>query len=152
MKETTITRTERQFYVYEWFVEDTNEVFYVGKGSGTRYKTLSSRNKFFLDMYYTHHCNVRIVKSNLTEQEAFDEEIKRIKHYREKTNFRLTNVADGGQGSTGLKYTEEMRQKSSKANKLKWKDPKFRQRAIELRHDPNGPYQSNAFKSKISSL
>lgn len=152
MKETNITSTERKFYVYEWFVEDTNEVFYVGKGSGTRYKTLSSRNKFFLDMYYTHHCNVRIVKSNLTEQEAFDEEIKRIKHYREKTNFRLTNVADGGQGSTGLKYTEEMRQKSSKANKLKWKDPKFRQRAIELRHDPNGPYQSNAFKSKISSL
>lgn len=152
MKRMNTTNSERRFYVYEWFIVDTNEVFYVGKGSGVRYKALSNRNKFFLDMYHTHHCNVRIVKSNLTEKEAFDEEIRRIRFYREETNFRLTNVADGGQGATGLKYTEEMKQKSSKANKIKWQDPKYRQRAIELRHDPNGPYQSQEFRNKISVL
>ena len=28
---------ERKFYVYEWFTIDDNKVFYVGKGTGTRY-------------------------------------------------------------------------------------------------------------------
>ena len=27
-----------EYYVYEWFIVDTNEVFYVGKGKGNRYK------------------------------------------------------------------------------------------------------------------
>lgn len=27
-----------QFYVYEWFIVETEEVFYIGKGKGKRYK------------------------------------------------------------------------------------------------------------------
>lgn len=53
---------ENIFYVYEWYIVDTNEVFYVGKGKKDRYKNLHSRNKFFLDMLRTHNCDVRIVK------------------------------------------------------------------------------------------
>ena len=34
----------KKFYVYEWYNIDTNEVFYVGKGCGNRYKTTSRRN------------------------------------------------------------------------------------------------------------
>ena len=28
----------KKYYVYEWFVIETNEVFYVGKGTGRRYR------------------------------------------------------------------------------------------------------------------
>lgn len=28
---------ENNFYVYEWYNIDTQEIFYVGKGSGKRY-------------------------------------------------------------------------------------------------------------------
>ena len=36
------------FYVYEWFVKETGEVFYVGKGIKNRYK-VKKHNKFFND-------------------------------------------------------------------------------------------------------
>ncbi len=48
---------ENKYYVYEWFIVSTDEVFYVGKGCGDRYKKLSGRNKFFMDMYRTHQCD-----------------------------------------------------------------------------------------------
>ena len=35
---------KNDFYVYEWFNIDTNEVFYVGKGRGKRYKEVKRRN------------------------------------------------------------------------------------------------------------
>ena len=40
---------ENEFYVYEWINKDTGEIFYVGKGSGYRWKrkTASSRNRYF---------------------------------------------------------------------------------------------------------
>ena len=38
----------RKFYVYEWYIVDTNEVIYVGKGTGNRYKQ-TNRNKMFND-------------------------------------------------------------------------------------------------------
>ena len=36
------------FYVYEWFVKESGEVFYVGKGTKNRYK-VKKHNKFFND-------------------------------------------------------------------------------------------------------
>lgn len=35
----------RKFYVYEWYVVDIDEVIYVGKGTGNRYKQ-TNRNKY----------------------------------------------------------------------------------------------------------
>lgn len=35
------------YYIYEWFIVDTDEVFYVGKGKERRAETVSGRNKFF---------------------------------------------------------------------------------------------------------
>jgi hypothetical protein len=57
-----------EYYVYEWFIVDTNEVFYVGKGKNKRYKQLK-KNKYFMDMYNTHKCDVRIVFDKMTEYE-----------------------------------------------------------------------------------
>ena len=73
-----------EYYVYEWFIVDTNEVFYVGKGKGNRYKEHKRRNKFFIDMYSTHKCDVRKIYENLSEEDAFKKEKELIAYYRKK--------------------------------------------------------------------
>lgn len=102
----SIQPEDRKYYVYEWFIKDTKEVFYVGKGCRERWRTKKRENKFFMNMLRTHECDVRKVKENLTEQEAFDLEIKLISYYRENTNFRLTNIQDGGENPPTF-YGEE---------------------------------------------
>ena len=63
----------RKYYVYEWYNVETGAVFYVGKGSGGRYKrvTNSSRNIYFLRYYNKHKCDSRILFCGLTEEEAY---------------------------------------------------------------------------------
>lgn len=140
------------YYIYEWYIVPTNEVFYVGKGKGKRYKTTSKRNKFFTDMYNTHECAVRIIQDNLTEKDAFELEKYWIKHYRENTNYRLTNITDGGDGASGYNPPEDVRQRMSIASKTKWQNEEWKEEIIRRRHLPESTYQSQEFKDKISSL
>ena len=142
----------RDYYVYIWYIKDTNEVFYVGKGKGKRYKELSSRNKFFKDMYSSHDCDVKKVYENLTESEAFQKEREVVKWYRENTDYRLTNQTDGGEGSSGWKPSQDFKDKQSKIHKEQWKDEEFKQKMIGIRSDENGPYKSQEFRDKISQL
>lgn len=106
------------FYVYEWYVRDTMEVFYVGKGKNDRYLETKRRNKMFRDMYCTHNCDVRKIKENLTEQEAFDLEEQTIKYYKENTSYRLSNQTDGGSGGNTRKYynRQQLREYSKRAS------------------------------------
>lgn len=60
---------------------------------------MSGRNQFFIDYLNEHECESRIVYKNLTEEQAYEKEIELIKYYRENSNFRLTNVNDGGEGN-----------------------------------------------------
>ena len=142
----------RDYYVYIWFIKDTNEVFYVGKGKGKRYKQTSNRNKFFTDMYSTHDCDVKKIYENLTELEAFQKERETVKWYRENTNFRLTNQTDGGEGSSGWVPPKEFREKQSKIHKEQWQDEEFREKMMAIRMDENGPYKSQEFRDKIAQL
>lgn len=108
-----------RYYVYEWYIVETGEVFYVGKGCGNRYRTRKRENMFFMRMLNTHECDSRIVMDNLTEEEAYSKEIELIHHYRINTNYRLSNIADGGNAPpvrTGER-TAEQRAKHSKALK-----------------------------------
>ena len=100
---------ERRYYVYEWYIVETNEVFYIGKGTGRRcYST--NRNKMFKDFYSTHNCNVRKVRENLTEAEAFMLEHFLIVYYIEETDYRITNQNTGGSARTSyFQMTEDRR-------------------------------------------
>ena len=140
------------YYVYIWYVIETGEVFYVGKGKGDRYKQLSSRNKFFIDMYNTHNCSVGKIYENLTEEEAFNKEIETIKWYRENTNYRLTNQTDGGEGTSGWVPSQDFKDKQSKIHKEQWQDEEFKKKMMAIRTDENGPYKSQEFRDKISQL
>lgn len=143
---------ERLYYVYIWYITETNEVFYVGKGKGRRYKQVSGRNKFFTDMYTSHNCSVKKIYEDLTESEAFQKEQETIKWYKENTNFRLTNQTDGGEGSTGWVAPEEFKKKQSDIHRAQWQDEDFREKMIAIRADENGPYKSKEFREKIAQL
>ena len=142
----------RDYYVYIWYIVDTNEVFYVGKGKGKRYKHISGRNKFFTDMYKSHNCEVRKVYENLTEQEAFQKERELVRWYKENTSYRLTNQTDGGEGSSGWVPPKDFRDKQSQIHKAQWQDEEFRERMLMIRADENGPYKSQEFREKIAEL
>ena len=104
---------DRRFYVYRYIIEDTNEVIYIGKGTGDRYKNITDRNKFFISMYKTHKCKVQILCNYMTEDEAFDLEKLLISYYRQYTNHRLTNICDGGEGASGHRWSDEDKRKMS---------------------------------------
>lgn len=148
---------DRRFYVYEWYIVDTNEVFYVGKGTADRYKRLNGRNYFFQCMYKTHNCDVRKIYENLTEQESFEKEVETIKFYRENTNYRLTNQTDGGEGLSGWKATDEFRNKISKLVKgsnnpnynHKWTDEMKESLSQKQKENPLYKNENNPNAKKI---
>lgn len=112
------------FYVYEWFNTENNEVFYVGKGKKDRCRNVKQRNKYFINYHNKHKCNVRKVKENLTEEEAFELEIKLIADYKEIGQCKC-NLTNGGEGSTydegtwnylfrSLQYSHDIRHGTAK--------------------------------------
>ena len=113
--------TERRYYVYAWYVKDTSEIFYIGKGTRNRYKNRRRENRYFTRMVNSHDCDSLILKDCLTEEEAFDLEKVMIEHYRRKSR-RLTNVQEGGEqppvhcGSRPDWWVENMRKGIIKYN------------------------------------
>lgn len=85
------------YYVYEWYIVETGEVFYVGEGKNKRCKTVrkGDRTQEFLDIYHSNKCNYRILFNELTQQEAWDLEIETIAKYKE-LGYPLVNVSTGG--------------------------------------------------------
>ncbi len=106
-----VTRSDvmekRIYYVYEWFKKETDEVFYVGKGKGNRYKSLRNRNPYFMNVYNKYETDVRIVKENMTERESLEFEYELIKRYRNQFGEDcLTNLTSGMDGYIGFTRTE----------------------------------------------
>lgn len=89
------------FYVYEYYIIDTLEIFYVGKGTGKRYRQLNNRSKYFISVYEKYNCAVRIIKDSLSNEEACLYERERIKELKDIGQARC-NFTEGGTGfSTG---------------------------------------------------
>lgn len=88
-----------KYYVYEWIRLDTNEPFYVGKGSGDRWKKLTrDNNHHFNNIVNSKDVVVNILEDNLTEEEAFEYESYYIWYYRDIIGYDLCNITDGGEG------------------------------------------------------
>ena len=109
-----------QYYVYEWFNKNTNEVFYVGKGCKNRYKQLTKRNEWFKNYYLENDCKSRIIKYFDNEEEAFAYEKLKIIEYK-KQNQCFCNLDNGGTGGCNFVWTDEMRKYKSENNPMKHK-------------------------------
>lgn len=85
----------KEYYVYEWFNVDSGVVFYVGKGSGNRYKDGICRSDYFKRYLNKYNCCSRIVIDNLSEREALERESELISFYR-SLGQAMCNISDGG--------------------------------------------------------
>lgn len=94
------------YYVYEWFIKETGEIFYVGKGKNDRYKEERNRNIYFDRIINKYDCDSRIILSGLTEDEAFDYERKRIKELK-NIGLARANIHIGGKGGDTYTYRSE---------------------------------------------
>ena len=93
---------EKLWYVYEWYIVETGQVFYVGQGVDNRYKTVKGRQNGFDEIYNSNKCEVRKVYEDLTQQESWDLE-KELIEKRRSEGHPLTNNHKGGRiiGTSG---------------------------------------------------
>ena len=109
-------------YVYRHIRLDKNEPFYIGIGSDDRYYRANAkahRNKVWKGIIKRTDYKVQILIDGISYEEAKEKEIEFIKLYG-RINLKtgtLCNLTDGGDGTIGQVFTQEHREKISKANK-----------------------------------
>jgi hypothetical protein len=99
-----------EFYTYAHY-KPQGGLFYIGKGHANRAYNTKDRNvhwKRVVAKYGKPH--VEILAHWKTEEEALDHEKLLISSFRDM-GFTLANITDGGEGCTGLRHTEEVKQK-----------------------------------------
>lgn len=97
----------QDFCVYLHRRSTDGRVFYVGKGTRKRANFFHDRNQYWQKTAKKHGVEVEIVFDGLCESDAFEEErnvIAELRYFGEP----LTNMTDGGEGSTGYKFSEEV--------------------------------------------
>jgi hypothetical protein len=111
---------QNRYYTYAHYTEDTNELFYIGKGSipkhrqsGTqRAKSSKGRNKYWQRKVKKHGFRAEVLAYWNTEQEALDHEILLISCFKD-LKVELCNLTDGGEGMSGMKHTEDFKKAAS---------------------------------------
>ena len=86
------------FYVYEHIRNDTNAIFYVGKGKKERAYRVNNRNEYWHNV--VNKCNgytVRFVVKDVDEELAYLAEEERIDQLK-RLNIKLANINAGGAG------------------------------------------------------
>lgn len=104
--------TPSDFYVYLHRRATDGSVFYVGKGKRNRAWSKSSRNAHWHNIVNKHGYFVEVVQNQMQEWWAFELEQNLI-HLHGFDN--LCNLTYGGEGVSGLLWTEESRRKMSKS-------------------------------------
>jgi hypothetical protein len=99
---------DRRFYVYVHRKKSDLAPFYVGKGHGRRaWETSEKRRSFhWTNTAKKHGVFVEIYQDQLTEDEAFATEKTLIAELK-SLGAKLVNQTDGGEGTAGIKMTEE---------------------------------------------
>lgn len=91
------------YYIYHWFNVDTNEVFYVGLGTGNRCDQVRNRNRLFKSYYRKNNCSVRIYKDGLTYDEGRQLEMDQIELLKP-----CCNMTKGGEKTNGAKISKAL--------------------------------------------
>lgn len=125
---------EKKYYVYEWYIVNTGEIFHVGKGSKNRMHSLEGRNDYFMRIYNKYNCDVRIYKGNLSNDDACNLEKQRIRELKVIGQAR-TNFHEGGIGGNTFKYLPKenmdvIRHKIGIESKHKWENPIVRDKIV----------------------
>jgi|TARA_R110000824_G_scaffold355772_1_gene542995 hypothetical protein len=100
-----------QFYVYQWLRTDGTP-YYIGKGQTNR--AFDKRRRYIPPT----RSRIEIIKDNLTEDQAFELEIKLIAEYgRKEFGGILRNKTEGGEGPSLTQSTKDKLSKMFKGKK-----------------------------------
>lgn len=123
-----------KYYVYVHINPLTKRVFYVGKGQSDRAWDYHGRNIYWKRIYNKYGVDVNIVSHSLSEKDAFDLEQLLILEYRD-LGFNLTNLSDGGEGNSGLNFTDQQRLNISNGLKgrIPWNKGKCKSKTKEYK-------------------
>jgi hypothetical protein len=88
------------FYVYEHIRNDTNAIFYVGKGKNERAYRVNNRNEYWKNIVNKTEYTVRFVVKDVDEELAYLVEEERIDQLK-RLGIKLTNLTLGGEGASG---------------------------------------------------
>ena len=102
----------KRFYVYVHITQDTNELFYVGKGTRDRFLTKNNRNRFYNAIIKKHPIMHKIIYVTYDESDAFEKEKEFIEKYHtcvfDENKMRLaSNISKGGEGVSGTIQSKE---------------------------------------------
>lgn len=125
------------FYVYGHYTLDTNQLFYVGKGTKNRVLSKANRNKLWHNIVVKHDYKAVILFKNLTENEALHREKSLIKCLK-KRGFCRANLTLGGGGISGFKHSESFKEDR-------------RQARLGVKPWNTGKKLTNDHKSKVGS-
>ena len=102
----------KRYYVYVHRKMTNNEIFYVGKGCGSRAWNSHGRNKYWQNIVNKHGYSVEVVEDCLEESVSLEREVHYIKILGER--YKLANFTNGGDSPV---FNEESRKKMSMARK-----------------------------------
>jgi len=125
------------YYVYAYLRKSDNTPYYIGKGKGNRAFAKHNRVPVPKDK-----SRIVFLKENLNETDAFAHECEQIRlHGRKDLNTGiLLNRTDGGDGASGLIFSEETRKRLSEANTGRKESSeeieRKRQRQLGQKHSP----------------
>ena len=157
-----LLRCNNMYYVYIHRKADTNEVFYVGKGHGKRAYTKTNRSQLWKNVVKKHGYVVEFIETNLQEWAAFEIETDYISYYGRKDTGHgsLVNFTDGGEGSSGHIWTDEMKSWRSLETTKQMQDPLMRKaisaskigKQLSLEHADNSRAHLLLYKDKIKEV
>jgi len=127
-------------YVYGHYTADTDELFYIGKGTGHRAYQKTSRNIHWQRKVEKHGYVVKILEDGLTDEEAFSREVGLI---NEVGLDRLVNMDEGGKGWNTARAGE--------ISKAAWQDEKIRKKQYESRCKSWTPERKEKWLAKMNA-
>jgi len=139
MADAILSRRELGYYVYVHKRATDNSIFYVGKGKGERAWQKISRSEYWKRIEAKYGRTVEIVQADMQEWWALELERELIALY----GNALCNLTDGGETSSGYRFTPEAKAKISASNKGKVWTPEHRAKMLAMFSTPE-------YKAKIS--
>ena len=134
------------FYTYA-YLRENGTPYYIGKGKGRRAFRKEGRA-----IKTPPKGRILLLKTGLTEEQAFRHEVYMIALYGRK-DLRtgiLYNFTDGGEGASGVKDSEETRKKKSQSHKGRKKSPEHRANIGKANTGKKRGPLSEEHKQKIS--
>lgn len=84
---------ENRFYVYVHRLKETGEVFYAGKGTGSRMRSQHGRSAAWYDITSKNEWFFEIKTDNLCEKDAIEQELLLIKELSPEANVHLKDIS-----------------------------------------------------------